>query len=307
LFGQEFDGRAEEVVEEAPFLTVELVQESDGPGFIEAVIANPLAHMGPVFLFDMGVVIFAVRTAAGEVDGLGAVEEMTHEVVVEKLGAVVAVKPEEFEGERLFDVTELFQDIGFAAAPDSALFAPSGGNVDTVDGIGELASHGLPAVSDGIGFKEAGPGLIPLVGAHGDLVTQKGAWFGGATPTVAVAHTNGSEQPVDGGGRDPQQCLMGLPGKRASQSLVSGQPEWEDGFQPLGAGEIGRKPNALERLQDRLAVIDRLRPTAPGFGMPETFDPVQQPDGMFAMKAAVGAEFVENTALVDPAGMLVSE
>ena len=52
-------------MEEAPFLTVELVQESDGPGFIEAVIANPLTHMGPVFLFDMGVVIFAVRAAAG--------------------------------------------------------------------------------------------------------------------------------------------------------------------------------------------------------------------------------------------------
>ena len=294
-------------MEEAPFLTVELVQESDGPGFIEAVIANPLTHMGPVFLFDMGVVIFAVRAAAGEVDGLGAVEEMTHEVVVEELRSVVAVKAEELEGERLFDVTELFEDIGFAAAPDGALFAPSGGDVDTVDGIGELTSHGLPAVGDGVGFQEPGPGLVPLVSGHGDLVTEQGAWFGGAAPTVAVVNANGFEQPVDGSGRDPQQCLIGLWGKSASQSLVSGQPQGEEGFQPLGAGEIGRKPNAFERLQDRFVVIDRFRPAAPGVGMSETFDPVQQPNGMFAMIAAVGAEFVENTALVNPAGMFVSE
>ena len=40
LFGEEFSGGAEEVVEEG--------------GGIQAVVADPLADMGPVFLFDMG-------------------------------------------------------------------------------------------------------------------------------------------------------------------------------------------------------------------------------------------------------------
>ena len=107
VFGEEFNGRAEEVVEQAPFVAVEIIQQSNDLGLIETGITDPLADMGPVFLFDVGVVIFAVGSAACKADRVRAVQEMAHEMVVEEFRAVVTVKAEDGKRERLFDVTEL--------------------------------------------------------------------------------------------------------------------------------------------------------------------------------------------------------
>ncbi len=49
---------------------------------IQAVIADPLADMGPVFLFDMGVVLIVVSAAAGKLDGFFSLGEVAEEVVV---------------------------------------------------------------------------------------------------------------------------------------------------------------------------------------------------------------------------------
>ena len=106
-------------------------------GVIEAVITEPLADVGPVFLFDVSVVLFMVGAAAGELDGLFPLGEVAIEVVVEEFGAVVAVEAEEREGERFFDVFDLGQDVRFTFAPDGSLFGPAGGDINAVDGIGE--------------------------------------------------------------------------------------------------------------------------------------------------------------------------
>ena len=45
-------------------------------GVIQAVVADPLADLGPVFLFDVGVVFFVVRAATGKLDGLFSVGEV---------------------------------------------------------------------------------------------------------------------------------------------------------------------------------------------------------------------------------------
>ena len=128
--------------------------------------------MGPVFLFDMGVVLFVVSTAAGEVDGVFSLGEVAVEVVVKEFGAVIAVEAEEGEGQRFFDIFDLGEDTGFSFAPGGALFGPGGGDVDAVDGVGEHAGEGFTAVGDGVGFEEAGAGFIPLVGLDGDLVSE---------------------------------------------------------------------------------------------------------------------------------------
>ena len=107
FFLEEFDGGAEEVMEESPFLGVKVIEERNGMGVIDAVVADPLADMSPVFLFDMGVVLFVVRAAAGELDGLFSVGEVAEEVVVEEFGSVIGVEAEEGEREREFDVADL--------------------------------------------------------------------------------------------------------------------------------------------------------------------------------------------------------
>ncbi len=146
-------------------------------GVVEAVIAEPLADVGPVFLFDVGVVLFVVGAAAGELDGRFSLGEVAIEVVVKEFGAVVAVEAEERERERGFDVMDLLEDAGFAFAPYGALFGPAGGDIDGVDGVSEHAGEGITAVGDGIGFEEAGAGFIPLVGLDGDLVTEESTGF----------------------------------------------------------------------------------------------------------------------------------
>lgn len=78
---------------------------------IEAFISEPLADVGPVFLFEVSVVLFVVGAAAGELDGVGSLVEVTEEVVVEEFGAVIAVEAEEGEREIGFDVMDLFEDV----------------------------------------------------------------------------------------------------------------------------------------------------------------------------------------------------
>lgn len=133
------------------------------------MVAEPLADMGPVFLFDMGVVFFVVGAGASELDGLGFLGEVAVEVVVEEFGAVVAVEAEEGKGEGGLDLLDLLEDGGFAFSPDGSLFGPAGGDIDGVKGIGEHACEGIAAVGDGIGFEEARAGFIPLVGFDGDF------------------------------------------------------------------------------------------------------------------------------------------
>ena len=47
------------------------------------------AHMGPIFLFDVSIVIFFVGASAGELDGLLITEGF--EVVVDELTAVIGI------------------------------------------------------------------------------------------------------------------------------------------------------------------------------------------------------------------------
>ena len=165
---------------------------------IEAFIAEPLADVGPVFLFDVSVVLFVVGAAAGELDGIGSLVEVTEEVVVEEFGAVIAVEAEEGERERGFDVMDLFQDAGFPFAPNGSLFGPASGDIDGVDGIGEHACERIAAVGDGVSFEEAGAGFIPLVGFDGDLVAQEGTGFGGGAAPFFVVDAARGKDAVDG-------------------------------------------------------------------------------------------------------------
>ena len=154
--------------------------------------------MGPVFLFDVGIIVFVVGTASGEVDGLFSLDKVSQEVVVEKLGAVVRIEAEQGKGQGSFDIFDLFQDIRFSFSPDSSLLGPSGGNINAVKRIGEHTREGFPAMGNGIGFKESGAGLVPLVGLDGDVLSEEGTGFGGGTASFLVLDTCRTEESIDG-------------------------------------------------------------------------------------------------------------
>jgi hypothetical protein len=103
----------------------------------------------------MGVVIFVIGPASGELDGLFSLGEVFEEGSVEELAAVIAIEAEDGEREGFFDVFDLLKDAGFTRSPYGALFCPAGGDIDEVDGIGVHSGGGIAAMGDGIGFEES--------------------------------------------------------------------------------------------------------------------------------------------------------
>ena len=58
----ELQGWTEIVVEKAPFVYVEVVDQGDEIRIVETVVAKQLANMGPVFLFYERIVVLSVWT-----------------------------------------------------------------------------------------------------------------------------------------------------------------------------------------------------------------------------------------------------
>ena len=127
--------------------------------------------MGPVFLFHMGVVVFVIGSASGELDGLFSFGKVPLEVIVEELTSVITIEAEDGEWEGFFDVFDLFQDSCFALSPDGTLFCPAGGDIDEVDGIDVHPDGRIAAMSDRIGIEKARARFVPLIGFDGDLLS----------------------------------------------------------------------------------------------------------------------------------------
>ena len=173
-------------MKESPLLGIEIIEEGDHTGVIESFIAEPLTDMGPVFLFHMGVVILVIGSASGELDGAFSLGEMTQQMVIEELRSVIAIESEEAEGQSVLDMVDLFEDAGFSLSPDRSLFAPAGGDIDTVNGVGEHPREGWATVGDAVGFEKTGARFVPLVGLDGDMFFQEGSWFGGGSASFSV-------------------------------------------------------------------------------------------------------------------------
>ena len=62
------------------------------------MVTEPLADMGPVFLFDMSVVVFVVGSRARKLDRVFPLCEMFEEVIIKELATIVAIKAEQGEG-----------------------------------------------------------------------------------------------------------------------------------------------------------------------------------------------------------------
>jgi hypothetical protein len=72
------------------------------------LVAEPLAEVGPGFLFDMGVVIFVVGSASGELDGLFSLGKVSEEGGIEELRSVVTIEAKQGEREGGFNIFNLF-------------------------------------------------------------------------------------------------------------------------------------------------------------------------------------------------------
>src|SRR5512140_2390769 len=113
--------------------------------------------MGPVFLFDMGIVVFVVGSASSELCGLCSFSKVSVEVIIKELTAIVAIETEDWKRKGIFDVLNLLQDTCFTLSPDGALFGPARGDIYEVDGIDIYSCGRITAMSHRIGFEKTGP------------------------------------------------------------------------------------------------------------------------------------------------------
>ena len=142
--------------------------------------------MGPVFLLHMGVIVLMIGPASSKLNGFVSLVKVLHQMPIQELPTVIAVKAKQRKRQGVFDILNLLKDVGFAFAPDRPLLCPAGGNIDGVDGVDELAEESLPAMGDGIGFQESWSGFIPLMGLNGDLFSQEAARFGGSSSPASI-------------------------------------------------------------------------------------------------------------------------
>ena len=191
------------VLEQAPLVAVEVVDAFDQSGVIESVVAEEMSHMRPVFLFDVGVVVFLVGACSGEVDFSGfMLAEVANEVVVEELRAVVTVEALQFKGQASLDVLDLLDDSGGAVVPHGATFGPAGVDIGERQAPDEVTGQRVAAMGDGIGFHEAGLRDVPVVCADGDLISQEAAGLRSTEASGASLGTCWGQQPVKSGGTD---------------------------------------------------------------------------------------------------------
>src|SRR5512146_2479520 len=133
------------------------------------MVSKPLSDMGPVFLFHMSVIVLMVRPASGELHGFVSLVKVFHQVPIQELRAVIAIKPKQRERQKIFDILDLLEDLCFAFPPNRSLFGPAGSNIHGVYGVNKIPKETLPTMGDGIGLQESWFFLIPLIGLNGDL------------------------------------------------------------------------------------------------------------------------------------------
>ena len=237
--GLEFNRREEEVEEEPPLGGIEVVEELNDCGVIEALIADPLADMGVVFLFDMSVVVLLVRSGAGELDRHGTVLEVFDQMPVKELFSVVAVEAKDVEGQGGFNGYDLRKDPGLALTPDRSLLCPAGCDINDIEAEGEHPGHGVVAVSNGIGFQKSGSCRIPLAGFNGDVALKQRAGLGCGESFTLNPEAFFDQEPVDAAGRYASQRCFDPRLQNTEALLVGSNPARQDSLEALGAGVVG--------------------------------------------------------------------
>src|SRR5713226_7523947 len=208
----------------------------------EAIIADELAHDGPVLLLDVGAVVLFPGAAAGEGDP--ALPAVVVEALVDALPAVIAVEAEEWHGPALAHAMHAPAHPLVPLAPDGLELDPGGGDVARAERAEIEVLGAAAAVSHEVDFEKPGAGVVPLgEGAEGNLVPEPGAHVGGRGPAPRPRGARGGEQPAEGGGTDLPDELVDL--GRQPQLTVAREPIEElghEGMEPL-------RPDAPGRLQ----------------------------------------------------------
>jgi len=288
----QFDRGLEEIHVQPQLVGVKIVHGLDGFRGIVAVPTDEFADMGPVFLLDMGVVVFFVGPAAGEVDL--AIRTVFFDMVVDELAAVVDVQPSEGKGEPQAHLFQSVHDASLSFPQNGPAFGPGGDDVGQVESVEELALAAASAVRDQVHLDPAGLVDIGKLSPQRNLVPQQCSGFGPAIEPPFHGRLLIPEPAIDGAGADPQKLFLLL--KRETVAGPDpGQPEAKNLLQPDRPGIAGRLPYGQHHLQDsppiELVLVAFSLDHAP-------FEPAPMdlPDRIFSIQTAHLTELIKDPA-----------
>ncbi len=171
----EFESGAEEILEGAPLVAIKIVHKTDELRFVEAVIAEELAYMCPVFLLDVSAIVFMVGAGTGELSGRRPVSQIPVQMVIKEFGAIIAIEAKDGKRQRCFNVLDLCHDSKCTLVPGGAVLGPAGEDIGQGQAPDKVTCQAIAAVRHGIGFHKTGPGNIPMPGANANLVLEQRA------------------------------------------------------------------------------------------------------------------------------------
>lgn len=188
-FSLSFRVGAEEILEGAPLVAIKIVHEIHQMRLVEAVIAEELAHVRPVFLFDVSAIVFVVGTGTGELSGGRPVGQIPVQMVIQEFGTIIAIKAEHGKRQPGFNILDLRRHAECTFIPGGAILGPAGQDIGHGQTPDEITGQRVAAVGHRIGFHEAWLGDIPMLGANASLVFEQGARLGAAQLWVDWART----------------------------------------------------------------------------------------------------------------------
>ena len=126
--------------------------------------------MCPVLLFYVPIVILVVGTRAGELNSRGALGEVAHQMMVQELTPIVAIKSQHLEWQGGFNLWGGCHDACCTFVKHRSISGLTAVNVRVGHTPDEVAFQARAAVRYGVGLQISGAVYVPVVVANRDLV-----------------------------------------------------------------------------------------------------------------------------------------
>src|SRR5665811_282615 len=92
----------------------------------------------------------------------------------------------------------------------------------------------------------------------------------------------------------------------SSELNISGQPDRQHDLETFRTGQVRRKPDFFQRVDDRLVLIDRRFSSSFWLWFGKALESLENPDGMFSVTSAGGAEFIQDGGFFMTGGIFIS-
>lgn len=135
-----------------PFLGVEIVHQRHEFRMFEAFVPKELAHMRPVLLLTVRVVVLAIGSAARPGQLHWPARQVFVQGPVEELTPIVGVEVLHRERHFGFELLQLFLDGLATLVPDGAVLRPTTEKLSKGEGINIITGRPVTAMSHGVGF-----------------------------------------------------------------------------------------------------------------------------------------------------------